>query len=719
MSIDLRDCEHFTITDLSGGLNQFASSFKVKDNEVIATSNMSYNDSGGVRSRRGRKAYDTLAIDIVDPITDQFRYITSDGTKRCFATAGNKVYMDADDGVYAALSDPLTTDDNHVRYVQWWDTLFATTKSPAFGGGMRVYNENESTTSLTGISLFAYNSNVWDLFTISGGIAGGTLKGDGYYHYRWTIEYKYGDYMGESSPQYVTSDGKILYTTREMDTSSSSANTWVATFSRKAEYNLGAVGVSRINMYRSSFRATSEGQPDGYPSDKTEYFHIGSIDVDDYNSTAQYDTVFQDAGIVGGYTIEYNKMDLGPEPRFLVNHKNRLWAGNVVYYEGRVEGWSNGTYGSTDTVSAPHRIFISSINNAGESAPLEYYTDQNVDVEPFGEGITGMVSFNNDVLVVFKANSMWGVYGDDPVANNISVRQLSDSVGCIAPESITKAEGNLVWLSNSGVFHWNGASRPSPLKGDNIDTSIKEIPDGAKSRACSVYDPKRREILIAHAGPDTGGYNRIVEHFYLRTGSWGQDNPTESGYSSFLAKQEPDEETVIIAGVGDTAVVMTAASSAYQLNSHNFDVGGNASGILAEFQTKHYDHGSPFMDKNFVAIQIEGKFHKEFTEGLHVVCDNRIDTRIDDAGGFDIPPTNSGNNYLTWYSSPATPTEEWYEDPDSPSVWAAGGSGFSEISLDDRIWGKRISLVFSVRTLEEIGIDSITVFYKPRTGSRR
>ena len=223
--------------------------------------------------------------------------------------------------------------------------------------------------------------------------------------------------MGESNPQYITSGGKIVYGTGELDTSAASPDTWGTNLRRKALYNLRAVGVTSINIYRSSFRATSEGTPEGYPSDKTEYFHIGSVSVDDYNSTAQYDTVFQDLGQVPGYTIEYNKMDLPPEPRFVVNHKNRLWLGNVVYYKGSVEEWANGTAyvdGDDGIVRAPHSVFISSIGNSGLSAPLEYYTDQYVDIEPFGDGITGMVSFNNDFLVVFKANSMWGVYGDDP-----------------------------------------------------------------------------------------------------------------------------------------------------------------------------------------------------------------------------------------------------------------------------------------------------------------
>ena len=152
-----KDYSHFTITDLSGGINQYASSFKVKDNEVTSTSNMSYNDSGGIKSRKGREYYDNSVSNFTESITDQFRYVTSDGVRRCFATAGNKVYRDDDAGDYTVLSDPLTTDDNHVRYAQFFDTLFASTKSSDFGGGMYVYNESKSTTTLTGINLFPYN----------------------------------------------------------------------------------------------------------------------------------------------------------------------------------------------------------------------------------------------------------------------------------------------------------------------------------------------------------------------------------------------------------------------------------------------------------------------------------------------------------------------------------------------------------------------------------
>ena len=562
---------------------------------------------------------------------------------------------------------------------------------------------------------FNYGKGVGALNATFNNATEGTLTPNSFYFYRWTFEYSWGDFLGESNPQFYDDLTKLSYWTAAVNTGSTDINS--IKIYRTDPEDLDATGLTRINIYRSSPRAESTGTPEGYPSDKSEYFHIKTIDIDTYNDASVGDTLFTDYGSVPAHGLEYSKMSSSPNPMFVVNHKNRLWCGNVKYQTYGVEPWANNLIHTN--VTAPHKIFISSINNNGVSAPLEFYLDQNVDVEPFGDGITGMVSFNNDVLVVFKANSMWGVYGDDPVGGNISVRQLSDSVGCIAPESITKAEGNLVWLSNSGVFHWNGASRPAPLKGDNIATSIQEIPDGTKKNACSIYDPERREILLAHAGPNTSGYNRIVEHFYLRTGTWGQDNPTESGYSSFLAKKEPDEETAIIAGVGDSPFAMTTLASLYQLNANNFDNGGNVLGILAGLQTKHYDGGTPFMDKDFIAILIEGKFHKLFTDGLHVVCDNRLDTRTGDGGGFDIPPTNSASNYLTWYVDGSKTTEMWYEDSDHLTVWAKGDPGHSEISLDSRTWGKRISLVFSLRTLEQIGIDSITVFYKPKTGSRR
>jgi hypothetical protein len=489
--------------------------------------------------------------------------------------------------------------------------------------------------------------------------------------------------------------------------------------------------IARINFYRSN---KLQSQPKEKFTTKREYFYVGSVSNEAYTNASDLSVIFEDSGLAPGYLLQYNKMEIPPRARFIKNHKGRMWLAYTSYAEGNTEAWANASAGADDYNTYPHRVFVSSVGGGGNFEPGVFYTDQFIDIDPKGSGITGIWSYQNQIMVVFKANSMWAIMGDDPhpVTGNLRVRNISNTVGCIAPESICEVEGRLVFLSNSGVYYWDGGSKPAPLKTDNIVDTVQGISDSKKKEVVSVYDRKQRELLMAYSDSETGGYNRKIAKFDIRTSAWSIDEYS-IGMGAFINIDEPDEGSKVYTGFDDGAgnrfvygsigQLNFGSSSRYLFNTSTSEWEGND--IQFEFQTKFYDAGFPFMDKRFMAVVIDLKTTEELT--LHVLCDNRLDTRSDDSGFTISLPAQDALIWAGTTGSGEPVGRRWYRAAaddilnnqlQNDNRWAKIGQGTSLIYLDDRCWGKRISLIISGAVQESINIDSITVFYKPLEGVR-
>lgn len=715
MSINLRDYQHFTITDLSGGENQFASTYKVGDNELVSTKNMSFKDSGGIKVRLGDYILDPDNTSGVSAgINNMYRYVRADGTKKTMMySSDGSLWIDSDDNSFSEITDSITSNDGHCRFTQYYDTaFFGTERDPTY-----IYNSDESTTTLGQVTLGA-KSWYMDPGYTSVSTSGGTLSFEQgpYIFYRYTFDYQYGDFIGESSPIYQDNFRYIHYlTTGALLTSGDTHTVQIKKYVSTALPST----IARINVYRSR---QYQNEPKAFNRLKYEFFYVGSISRESWNAASQDDIVFEDGGRAPGKLIGYNKMILPPKGRFIDMHKNRLFMSYVKVKTGLTESWANDINSGDELF--PHRVYISSINGDGVVyEPGVFYSDQFIEVEPRGSGITGTWSYQNSIFVVFKPNSMWALVGDDPhpQTGNMGIRNISNTVGCIAPESICEVEGRLVWLSNSGVYYWDGASKPQPLKTDNIVDSVQGISDSAKKDVASVYDRKQREMLMAYSDAETAGYNKKVAKYDVRTSAWSIDQ-YDIGYGAFLTKDEPTETSVLYGGFNDIAGNRTLFGSVDKMNFGHSALTQSASAIDIpfEFQTKFYDANAPFMDKQFVALSIDLKTSE--TLAVDVLCDNRLDTRNDDSGfTIGLPDQDA----LVWAATSGTGEvvgTRWFNDSvdDSPTQilntnsWASTEQGNVIVYLDSRCWGKRISLITSGDVQDPVNIDSITVFYKPK-----
>jgi hypothetical protein len=725
MSIDLSNTSKFTVIDFSGGLNEFASSYKVADNELIACENITLRDSGGVKSTTGSTSYQIQGYNseyMVTPVTNSYRYTQIDGTKKMVLYAGlnlgtgsydtSIVWADSDDGNFDKIAR-IESNSGKLRFEQFRDTLIMGTTRQGLSGYNPdfTYDSASDYPNTWGLTLNPQLGNTLLDNTTDVGNGLGKLDTGVFYYYLFTVDRgagEGGDFLGETSPIEHISSFSHTRVGIEVDFSANTTNDAIVKLTKPSDPTILTNDIQRINVYRSIPYTTAV---DNWDKKNIEIHYIGSISAGSYTDATAADVLFEDDGISGdGVLAEYGKMFLPPYPEHMVYHNNRFWAANVVYYTSKTSPFSK-------EITAPHRVFMSHINNHGNQEPIAFFEDSWLDVDPTdGEGITGIVSYRNKILIDFKANSMWAIRGD--TYKTFSLDNISYSVGCVAPETIQIVDGVIVWLSHSGVYFFDGG-KPRQLKSDNIYDTLKEIPSAQKQNACAIYDVDKREYLMAHAGSDTDGYNNYVSKFDLRTGSWSK-NKYLFGISSFVQKKLSSESVETFAGIGDSPAPVSLYTSVIKLND-GWITGGTGTPALEpisfSFRTKFYDGGEPYVDKNFVAVLVE--LSSPIDLDLHVWCDNRLNTKTDAGGGFTIQrPTGED---LVWYDSGAPTSNMVWNDSISTNdnVWPLFATSGTLVSLDDRCWGKRISLEISGSVRSQVEVASITVFYKRKKGVRK
>lgn len=742
MGIDVSQYEHFTVSDFSGGLNEEASSFQVKDNELVDCQNVSLRDSGAIKNRLGYRNYHVWGNDpyITFPVKGMHRYTASDGTKKIliytgtastdFTTIRNELVL-ADDGAgdFDAgnpIAAGITTNDGFCRFAQYLDcVLFMTDRTFLWS-----YNPLDSSTAdypnLTPAGTALINICVQTTYD-----SGGYLE-DKKYVYRFSYDRFHGDvFLGETSLEHYRSSftGGARFSHLDADMTAYSGNDGKVEFAKRFAYSEGYIRPSQkvINVYRAGPYTT---EPANFVAQASpEFFYIGSFTREALADASIGDVVFTDDGAKArGRVARYGRLYYVPQARFLVVHKNLLCLGNVHYdIASDLEIFSHDSGGSGE-VTALHRVFFSCLDGTLPE-PIAFYGNSWLDVDPTdGVGITQMISFHDQLLVVFKANSMWAVLGDNP--SNFALRNISQEVGCIASESLAILDGRLIWLSNRGIYFWDGTGKPQPLKTEMINKTLFAIPEQARTSACGIAWGKEREYWLAYTSDDpaSAGYNKYVLRYSAKSAAWTRQKHG-IGISYFLESKDADRRSKLLVGRASDIVDMAGHSVIQETDvdwSDTTDKDGTKTGISWSFKTGFYDHDLPFLEKNFIAVLVQIDTWEDVT--LDVFCDNRLDTTKSTETSFTISRPNPTWELNWWDGSvtndpaddpqdPSIPDNERWKSGSYPTIWPKRQEGATLVMLDTRCWGKRIALRFSgTNSTRPVEIQAVTVFYAPREG---
>lgn len=172
-------------------------------------------------------------------------------------------------------------------------------------------------------------------------------------------------------------------------------------------------------------------------------FRLVATISDNTSTTAQTDVADSSLVTLGPDTEENDRVP--STVRFLAWHNSRMFAadGQYLYYS---------------KVGFP------------EAFDPDFYEPVNADD---GQSITGL-HVAQDVLLIFKSNTTYALYGDDP--QTWVVRPVSTTIGCTSHRSVVAVEDKVYWWSEQGPAVWDGATPPRLFGREVLSPTVG--PDG-------------------------------------------------------------------------------------------------------------------------------------------------------------------------------------------------------------------------------------------------
>ena len=121
-----------------------------------------------------------------------------------------------------------------------------------------------------------------------------------------------------------------------------------------------------------------------------------------------------------------------------------------------------------------------------------------------GDDSMGGISFAGKA-VLFKRHHVYIATGEpNLLGTGLQVETLSDTLGCIAPHTITIVGTHLYWLSAQGLVRWDGSSAievvPASLRVRDLIRYCLSNAAATIHGSCAAYDPVRETLLLAMPG---------------------------------------------------------------------------------------------------------------------------------------------------------------------------------------------------------------------------
>lgn len=699
----------YNVDGFRGGLNKAVASFDLLDSELRDAENVDFGLKGSIVPRAGTRTYDVgvgdhIAADRQTQIKNIFRYNQIDGKREVVIQSERFIYNDSDTGTFANLVEMNQGDDGFIRFAQWRDTMFLFSKND----DVKTYHRGADT-----VIQQARASGVTDkVFDVIASPTDGGLDFPFTYYYRFTFERYHGDdFLGETNPININfslfgggvPDASLVEFQQVRATNSSGERGIVISSAFPPSAPLTALDDVRfINVYRSTARTSSDPVTGDAPHPLLEdpnFFFIGQFTREDYFRETGFS--FKDVGQKPGHLIRYQKKSVPPRAKFAVMHKTRMWYANIGAHVNNNTPIDANSYG----------IYYSDLLEPVAVRPLSTF-----DINPEdGEEIAQIVSWKGKALFVFKDNSISAVFGGDNEAIDsigrtsgvidITIETIDTAVGCIAPDSLAKGEGGIMFLSNRGVYFFNGVQAIS-LNSEIIEPFLDDIPSSMRNKAAGIYLNKERRYVLAISNLSVAPSKNtvtLVYDFFTRT--WTKYKfvgGTGLGINKYVELKRGDETGKLLGTLQLSGTPQLAA-------------GGTAiiGDVIEEFNiamdwfatTKFFDCGKPHLVKNFTKLIIRYK-------SAHVLT---IDYDVDEGKvvGTETIPISGIHTWdepnLNWQGSS---DPEVMETP--THLWAVVNQAETVVPLPANLIGRRISFNFSgSESISGTEIQGLTIVYEP------
>lgn len=241
-----------------------------------------------------------------------------------------------------------------------------------------------------------------------------------------------------------------------------------------------------------------------------------------------------------------------PIGKYLETHNERLWVSGDPTY--------------------PSRVYFCAVGDE-----TDWNANYYLNIQQNDGGIVMGIKQLGQSLIVLKNNGVYRVWGNSTTnaASAFQVTRVPGLPGCIAPRSIVRCFGGLVWLSADGVIFWDGEDFEI-LSINRMETALATI-DGADLEECVAFYNKKKYYLLF---PDDAAYNENGIVYNFPTKSWSKY--TNYPFASAMVWDSQDDENELYAGGSNSGYI-------YKLGD-GFDDDGTA--ISVTIETKHIDGGT-------------------------------------------------------------------------------------------------------------------------------
>lgn len=245
---------------------------------------------------------------------------------------------------------------------------------------------------------------------------------------------------------------------------------------------------------------------------------------------------------VGTYNDDYTTPTLpgvnGVMPRadFVEAHAGYLFCASVREDEG------------SGVVDMPNRLRWSHPNS-----PEDWAKDDYLDIEIGGGRITGLMSFQ-DHLLIFKTDSMWALFGYN--SESWQLIKVSPSIGIPSPTAMARSPLAAFFYSVSGrgdIYTYRGNAEPPARISDNIQDVVENIPSSRFNDVWMGWTDDRLLVsipFVARWDPTLGGDLTDNSLFsfdpYMGGGSWEMHRPAKGSVGPIIERSDTLAERSLV-----------------------------------------------------------------------------------------------------------------------------------------------------------------------------
>jgi len=183
-----------------------------------------------------------------------------------------------------------------------------------------------------------------------------------------------------------------------------------------------------------------------------------------------------------------------PIGKYLLSHKRRLYVANIT---------------DSSDADSEVKVAISGFGPDGAPDPHRFLSNFYCGGSSRDGGIQGLRVLNDQVVILTRRSTWKFNPGNGTALDTNTLQQLERSIGCMAPRSIVDAGQFLIWLSEQGVYAFDGTEHVHLSK--KTDDAI--FGDGNKSRlqfAKGVYDPSTKQYKLYYPSQGSTRNDRAV-----------------------------------------------------------------------------------------------------------------------------------------------------------------------------------------------------------------